>query len=74
MDGSDLAFFVALTRTGNLAAAAKYMGRDHSTGARRIENPGAWSWRPPLLISSATLKGKTVRRTGWCASADRLIS
>jgi DNA-binding transcriptional LysR family regulator len=38
MDWSDLAFFLALARSGSLSAAAKRMGTDHSTVARRIES------------------------------------
>jgi DNA-binding transcriptional LysR family regulator len=38
MDWSDLAFFLALARSGSLSAAAKRMGTNHSTVARRIEN------------------------------------
>jgi DNA-binding transcriptional LysR family regulator len=38
MDWSDLAFFLALARSGSLSAAAKRMGTDHSTVARRIDS------------------------------------
>ena len=38
MDWSDLTFFLALARSGSLSAAAKRMGTDHSTVARRIES------------------------------------
>ena len=38
MDWSDLAFFLALAQSGSLSAAAKRMGTDHSTVARRIES------------------------------------
>jgi DNA-binding transcriptional LysR family regulator len=38
MDWSDLAFFLALARSGSLSAAAKRMGTNHSTVARRIES------------------------------------
>src|SRR5258708_39117065 len=37
MDWSNLRYFLALARSGSLSAAAKVLGTDHTTVARRVQ-------------------------------------
>lgn len=74
LDWQDLRLFLALTRAGSFAAAARAVGLHETTLARRVarleQAVGAPLWLPATSGGTATAEGRALAERVACAAAE----